>query len=132
MKFQLDHPAGLNLFSSHGNGYVAVNGQRFERSLIVTPAQVIEQQLPATLAALATAHFEFLRGLNPEIVLLGTGATLRFPSPALGRCLAAARIGLEVMDSSAACRTYNILVAEGRNVVAAVLISCQVIIDNHP
>ncbi|MBI2225497.1 MAG: hypothetical protein HYU44_11240, partial [Betaproteobacteria bacterium] len=71
---------------------------------------------------LAASHFEFLLALKPEIVLLGTGAMLRFPSPALSRCLTEAHVGLEVMDTNAACRTYNILAAEGRNVAIAILL----------
>jgi uncharacterized protein len=73
--------------------------------------------------ALAPAHFETFVALSPEIVLLGTGARLRFPRPELTRALVEARIGLEVMDVQAACRTYNILAAESRKVAAAVLLA---------
>ena len=71
---------------------------------------------------MGAGDFKFLLALEPEIVLLGTGATLRFPRPALSHCLTQAHIGLEVMDTAAACRTYNILVAEGRRVLAALLL----------
>ena len=122
MKLQLDNPTGQNRFTGYGSGYVTVNQQRYERSLVVTPERII-QDWPAThFKLLAASHFEFLLALKPEIVLLGTGATLRFPPPALSRCLSAARIGLEVMDTNAACRTYNILAAEGRNVATAILL----------
>lgn len=122
VKFQLENPAGLNRFTAHGAGYVAVNDKRYECSLIVTPSRVIEDWGTVRFAGLATEHFEFLLMLAPAIVLLGTGSTLRFPHPTLSRCLAQAGVGLEVMDSAAACRTYNILSGEGRNVVAAVLL----------
>ena len=123
MKLQLANQTGENLFTGYGAGYVMVNNQRFESSLVVMPERVISDWQVAGFDQLDASHFEFLVELNPEIVLLGTGATLRFPPPVLSRCLAAARIGLEVMDTCAACRTYNILMAEGRKVVAAVLIA---------
>ena len=123
MKFQLQQPTGQNLFTGYGSGYVMVNNVRYERSLVVTPDRVIEDWPATNFDELNTAHFEFLRSLKPAIVLLGSGATLRFPRPELPRCLAEVRIGLEVMDTTAACRTYNILTAEGRNVVAAVLLA---------
>ena len=122
MKLQLDSPTGQNVFTGYGNGYVKVNNQRYERSLVVTPARIIEDWPAMGVDNLAASHFEFLLALNPEIVLLGTGATLHFPSPALSRCLTAAHVGLEVMDSHAACRTHNILAAEGRNVATAILL----------
>jgi len=122
VKLQLDSPTGQNVFTGYGSGYVQVNGQRYERSLVVTPDRIIEDWPASNLGHLAASHFEFLLALKPEIVLLGTGAVLRFPSPALSRCLTAARIGLEVMDTNAACRTYNILAAEGRTVAAAILL----------
>jgi uncharacterized protein len=71
------------------------------------------------------ADFAFIGEAKPEIVILGTGATQRFPAPELTRALAATGVGVEVMDSKAACRTYNILVTEGRKVIAAILIEPQ-------
>jgi uncharacterized protein len=123
MKLHLTTAAGQNLFTGYGAGYVAVNGVRYETSLVVTPQQVFEEWHGVGFEQLDTGHFEFLLALQPEIVLLGTGAALRFPASKLSRCLAQARIGLEVMDTAAACRTYNILMAEGRNVVAAILLA---------
>jgi uncharacterized protein len=89
---------------------------------VVLPDSLIEPWDIAGFDALSRAHFEYLLSLQPEIVLLGTGTQLRFPAPALSRPLLAARIGLEVMDTRAACRTYNILMAEGRKVAAALLL----------
>ena len=122
MKLQLDRPTGQNLFTGYGSGYVKVNDQRYDRSLVVTPERIIEDWPASRFDDLTASHFEFLLALNPEIVVLGTGAMLRFPSPALSRCLSAAHVGLEVMDTNAACRTYNILAAEGRNVATAILL----------
>jgi len=122
VKFHLQTTAGQNLFTGHGAGYVAINGTRYTRSLLVTPDRLVDDWPATDFASLSTEHFEQFLALKPDLVLLGTGATLRFPRPELARSLHAARIGLEVMDNAAVCRTYNILLAEGRNVVAAVLL----------
>ena len=76
----------------------------------------------ASFEALDASDFERLRDLRSEVVLLGTGNRQRFPHPRLTRPLSDARIGLEVMDTQAACRTYNILVAESRKVAAALFV----------
>ena len=123
MKLHLSAPGALNAFTGYGAGYVSVNGKRFERSLIVLPDRIVADWGAESFAALAPAHFETFVALAPEIVLLGTGARLRFPHPELTRALVEARIGLEVMDVQAACRTYNILAAESRKVAAAVLLA---------
>ena len=122
VKFHLQTPAGHNLFTGHGAGYVNVNDARFTKSLLVTPDRIIEDWPATDFASLNAEHFAQFLALKPDLVLLGTGATLRFPRPELSRCLHAAHIGLEVMDNAAVCRTYNILLAEGRNVIAAVLL----------
>ena len=122
MKFHLQTDAGNNLFTGHGTGYVAVNGTRYTKSLLVTPDRVIDDWPATDFSSLTADHFAQFLALKPDLVLLGTGATLRFPRPELSRSLHAARIGLEVMDNAAVCRTFNILLAEGRNVVAAVLL----------
>jgi len=121
MKFQLETAPGHFLFTGYGKGYVAVNGVRYEKSLAVTAQRIFEDWQVANWEQLSARHFEYLLGLAPEIVLLGTGARLRFPGPRLTQCLTQARVGFEAMDTAAACRTYNILCAEGRNVAAAVL-----------
>jgi len=71
---------------------------------------------------LTADHFAMLAGMKPELVIFGSGTRLRFPPPAFLRGLMEQRIGLETMDTLAACRTYNILAGEGRHVVAALLI----------
>ena len=121
MKLHLSAAQGRNAISGYGPGYVAVNGQRFERSLIVTPDRIVTDWPATGFAALAPEHLAALVALGPEIVLLGTGPALRFPRPELTRPLAEAGIGLEVMDLQAACRTFNILVVESRHVAAALL-----------
>lgn len=120
MKIHLESGAGRNLIRTYAPGTVIVNDQAYTHSLIVTPTQVTDWP-PASFAGLLTAHFEMLAELQPEVVILGTGAKLQFPSPAITRALVEAKIGLEVMDTGAACRTYNILMSDGRRVAAALL-----------
>ncbi|HEX5802983.1 MAG TPA: Mth938-like domain-containing protein [Azospira sp.] len=122
MKLHLSNPDGLNTFTGYGDAYVDVNGKRHSTNVAVLPGQVVPEWTSATFETLSEADFSLLAGLAPEILLLGTGKTLRFPPPELLQPLMAARIGLEVMDTQAACRTYNILAAEGRKVAAAILI----------
>ncbi len=122
MKLHLTQQAGQNLITAYGEGYLMVNQQRFERSLIVLPDKLIADWPPHSLDDLTEAHYAFLATLTPEIVLLGTGKQLHFPHPRLSAVLAQARIGFEVMDTFAAARTYNILMGEGRRVAAALLL----------
>lgn len=121
MKFQPDSLAGTNAISRHEPGAVWVNGQRHEGSLLVPWRGDVRAWLAVDFESLHEQHFEQVLALRPELVIFGSGARLRFASPALYRALIAARIGLETMDSAAACRTYNVLAAEGRSVVAALL-----------
>jgi uncharacterized protein len=122
MKFHLATAPGLNLFSGYGDGYVAVNGVRHESSLVVLPERIVDPWDAPTFDALASAHFEFLSTLGVQVVLLGTGARLRFPPVSLQRIVLQTGTGLETMDAMAACRTYNILATEGRKVAAAILL----------
>src|SRR5574341_1608521 len=120
MKLHLMQEAGLQLFPGYGEGFVAVNSVRYEKCVVVSPQAVIEWAVSG-FDTLTVADFGFLESLKPEILILGTGAAQRFPRPDLARALAATGVGVEVMDSRAACRTYNILASEGRKVVAAIL-----------
>ena len=121
MKLHLAPGAGLQLFSGYGAEYVAINNVRYEECMVVTPQAVTEWTVTA-FDQLTGADFGFIGELKPDVVIFGTGAAQRFPRPELARALAATGTGVEVMDSRAACRTYNILAAEGRKVVAAILI----------
>ena len=120
MKLHASAPSALNTFTAYGDGYVMVNSQRHESNLIVLPAKVLPWDV-AGFNALKETDFEPFIDLDLEILLLGTGAKQRFPHPRLTRALAAKRIGVEAMDLQAACRTYNILMAEERRVAAALL-----------
>jgi uncharacterized protein len=121
VKLHASAPGARNAFSGYGEGYVLVNGERHEASVIVTPELVLPWSASG-FEALAEADFEVFLGLDLEILLVGTGPKQRFPHPRLTRALAEKRVGVEVMDMPAACRTYNILMAEGRRVAAALLL----------
>lgn len=122
MALHLNTDTNMYLFTGHGKGYVAINGKNFHQPVVVMAGDV-RTDWPATdFASLDAAHFEYFLELKPEVLLLGTGAKQQFARPELYRSLIQARIGIEFMDTPAACRTYNILVAEDRKVVAAVLL----------
>ena len=120
MKLHDSAPSGVQVVTAYGADYVAVNGVRYRNSIVVLPERVVDWP-GRSFAALTREDFGFLATLEAEIVLLGTGPRQRFPHPRLAAPLAAAGTGLEVMDAQAACRTYNILVAEARKVAAALL-----------
>jgi uncharacterized protein len=111
-----------NVFTGHGDGYVRIGDTDYRENLLVTPGQLINDWAPGGFDALSESDFTTLAALKPEVALFGTGTTMQFPHPRLTRALTDAGIGLEVMDTPAACRTYNILAAEGRRVAAAILI----------
>jgi uncharacterized protein len=122
LKLHLSQNSRRNAFTAYGQGYVAVNGVRYETSLIVMPDRIAEDWKVQNFESLVQDKIEALAALKPELVLLGTGDVLRFPDPRLLVNLTRAGIGAEVMDTRAACRTYNILAEEGRNVAAALII----------
>ncbi|MBL8510475.1 MAG: Mth938-like domain-containing protein [Betaproteobacteria bacterium] len=121
MKLHLHTTPGTHTITAHGDGYVAVDGQRYEQPLIVLPDQLIHPWPVSALQTLTPADFAPLIELAPALVILGSGPVFRFPDPRIAVALAAAGIGFEVMDTPAACRTYNVLASEGRKVAAALL-----------
>ncbi|MDH4215516.1 MAG: Mth938-like domain-containing protein [Gallionella sp.] len=121
MKLQLAQLGEIKLFTAHGPDHVMVNGERYARSIAVLAEEVRSDWAAAGYDELTEAHFAYFLILKPDVLLLGTGTTQRFPHPRLYRALTDAGIGVECMNTPAACRTYNILVAEGRRVVAAIL-----------
>ena len=121
MKFHLNTAEG-NMFTGHGADYVRLGVVEYRDNVLVTPERIVTGWTAGGFDTLSEADFAALVELKPEVVLLGTGASLRFPHPRLTRALTDAGIGVEVMDTPAACRTFNILDAEGRRVVAAVIL----------
>jgi uncharacterized protein len=122
LKLHADSPTALNTVTAYGSGFIEVNQVRHLRPVLVTPDQPVEPWIVAGFEALTSGDFERLRDRAPELVLLGTGDRQRFPHPRLVKPLTDARIGCEAMTSQAACRTYNILMGEGRKVLAAILL----------
>ena len=122
MKFERDEAPGRNTFTGYGAGYVEVNRRRYSASLVVAGERLIVDWPVASVEGLTADHLAALVALAPEIVLLGSGARFEFPPAAKLAPLYQAGIGVEVMDTPAACRTYNILLGEGRNVVAALVL----------
>jgi uncharacterized protein len=122
MRFSLESDLNRYSITSYGPDWVQVNQQEFRRSLIVTPERLVSDWPPQTFGDLVEAHLEVIASLEPEIVLLGTGSRQRFPRPPLLRSLLARGVGVEVMDTAAACRTYNIIMLEDRRVAAALLL----------
>ena len=121
MRFSLDLDASKYFIKAYGPGWIKVSEQEIRHSAIVTPERLVTDWPPQTFADLAESHFDWIARLEPEIVLLGTGSRLHFPHSRLTRGLMARSIGVEVMDTAAACRTYNIVMLEGRRVAAALL-----------
>jgi uncharacterized protein len=121
MKFHLSRGEG-NVVTGTGPGWVRVGVDEYRNSFVLTADTVVARWGRGGFDALVEDDFARIRALDPEIVLLGTGARQRFPHPRLYRTLIDAGIGVEVMDSAAAARTYNIIAAEGRRVAAAFIL----------
>jgi uncharacterized protein len=123
MRFSEADGSSGQLIDAYGKDGVLIGGRRFTRGLIVTPSRVEEGWGPAYPADLTVEHLDALIAIDPEtrVIVLGTGATQVFPDPALYFAVIGRGVGFEVMDTGAACRTYNILVSEGRRVVAGLL-----------
>jgi uncharacterized protein len=121
MKFQPERAEGVNVITRQEPGCLWVGGQAHVGSLLV-PWQGAAQPWPVgDVGQLAAEHFMAILSLQPALVIFGSGARLQFVKPALYSSLIQRGIGIETMDTPAACRTYNVLAAEGRAVVAALI-----------
>jgi uncharacterized protein len=123
MKFTLDRPGTLHVVRGYAPGQLRIGELEYSRSVIVSATTLIDDWRPQHIGELTTADLEPALALKPQVLLLGSGVRQVFPSPELLAQLYAARIGFEVMDTGAACRTYNVLVGEGREVAAALIIA---------
>jgi uncharacterized protein len=123
MKFTLEGTSRANLIRGYSPQEIRIGEQRLTASCIVTADTLITDWEPRSFAELQPAHLEKLLALQPELVLLGTGPTQRFPPAAVRAALATRGVGLEIMDLGAACRTFNILVQEERRVAAGLFLS---------
>ncbi len=122
MKIELDdtltHPCRIN---SYEQNLIVVGSKQFTSSLIITPSIIIDNWPPQIFADIASHHLEQILEMQPELILLGTGHKQHFPDTELLLSTAKLNIGFEAMDTGAACRSYNILLQEGRNIAAALL-----------
>ena len=122
MKLHLTQAENSNLITGYGAGFIDVNKVRYESNLVIMPEQLVQNWSATDFSRLTSMQFDELLLLKPEVVLLGTGSTHQFIHPKLTVRLTEKGISVECMTTHAACRTYNILMSEGRNVAAALLI----------
>ncbi len=123
MQFTQQNPDGVNLIRRYGADFILVGTEEIRRSCLVSPDTLVHDWPPHGVADLGVEMLAPIFALAPEVVVLSTGATQIFPRAALRAEFATRRIGLEVMEVGAACRTYNVLVSEERKVVAAILLT---------
>ncbi len=121
MKFTLDNPQGEFVFSNYGDGFLTVNDQQHDNNLLIFPDH-LEAWPVSDINQLGADDFEIFLQRKPDVVIFGTGAKQQFPPVELRRELMRQNIQLDIMDTPAACRTYNLLVSEDRNVGAAILV----------
>jgi uncharacterized protein len=122
MRFAQDSTSGINVIRAYGNGELRVNENVYRGAVILSAATVIAAANIDNLDDLVAWGFSRTLELEPELVLLGTGARQVFPAASVGAQFLRAGIGFEVMDTSAACRTFNVLVGEQRRAAAMLLI----------
>jgi uncharacterized protein len=122
MQVSLDNPKGINRFSAYSARELTINDRRYSTSAIVTADTIIEEPQLESLLALGPEVIERVLALAPDVVLLGTGATHEFPPAEVAARFLSAGVGVEAMDSRAACRTFNVLVGEGRRVAAIIIL----------
>jgi uncharacterized protein len=121
MKLHADAAVASSI-QAYGDGWVQINGQKHVQSVVVSSRHGVRPWPCESFENLSPELFADLLGEQPEVILFGSGERIRFPAPVMLQPLVAARVGLETMDTAAACRTFNILAHEGRQVVAALLI----------
>jgi len=122
LKLQSDPHFGANTITGYGDGYVEINQTPYAHAVLLSSDGAISAWPVQSFDSLEAAHFVQMVDLKPELILIGTGNKQRFPKPELLKALISAKIGFEIMDSQAACRTYNILVGEGRQVLLALIV----------
>ena len=122
MKLHATQTQQYQTVTGYEDDWIEINAMRFEYSLLVLPELAPRPWPVTTFESLELAHFDSVADTDPDLVILGTGERQRFVAPRLLAALMARRIGLECMDNRAACRTYNILMAEGRKVALALIL----------
>jgi len=122
VKLHSDPQSSQNTITGYGIGFLEVNQTPYSHALIVQPEGEVLAWPIEEIQDLSEDHFSMISALLPELVIVGTGKKQVFLNPKILQPLIKAKIGFEMMDSQAACRTYNILMGEGRNVLAAILL----------
>jgi uncharacterized protein len=121
MRFTQDSTSGVNLIRAYRAGEIRINEAVFHEALIVSASTILTEPGLHRVSDLSAEHATRILSLDPELVLLGTGQHQTFPDAAFGTQFLRVKIGFEVMDTGAACRTFNVLVSEQRRVVAVLL-----------
>jgi len=122
VKLQSDPHSGANTITGYGDGYIEINKIPYSHAVLLSSDGEILEWAIKSFEELSSSDFAQMASLKPELIIIGTGKRQRFPKPELLKTLIEAKIGFEVMDSQAACRTYNILVGEGRQVLLALIV----------
>jgi uncharacterized protein len=122
MKFAQDSQDEGYVITAYGENSVSINGKPFEQSLIITRTKLNENWDVAVVELLQAEHIDQILAFNPELIIIGTGDKLIFPAVEVYSGIIEHGIGVDFMDTRAACRTYNILMAEGRDVVAGLIL----------
>lgn len=122
MKFTLQNDATVNLVQACSDSELRVGDRVVRSSCILTADRIEPDWAPREIGSLAPEHLDAVLALDPEVILLGTGARQRFPDARVLRGALERGVAVEVMDTPAACRTYNLLVQEGRRVAAALIV----------
>lgn len=125
MKLQSDPHSGANTITGYGDGYIEINRIPYSHAVLLSSDGEILEWAVKSFEELSPADFTQMASLKPELIIIGTGKRQRFPKPELLKTLIEAKLGFEVMDSQAACRTYNILVGEGRQVLLALIVEAD-------
>jgi uncharacterized protein len=122
MRFTQDLTSNVNVIRGYGRGEIRINEQRYQQTLIVSASTIQPEPALTDVGGLTNEHATYILSLKPEVLLLGTGERQVFPNAAFGARFLQAGVGFEVMDTGAACRTFNVLVGEHRQVVALLLL----------
>ena len=122
MKFAQDSQEEGYVITAYDDNSVSINGKKFSQSLVVAGTQLHESWDIADIKLLNSGHIELVLSFQPELIIIGTGSSLIFPAVEIYSGIIEHGIGVDFMDTGAACRTYNILMSEGRDVVAGLIL----------
>ena len=122
MKFAQDSQEDGYVITAYDDNSVSINGKTFSQSLVVASTRLHEHWGIADIELLTSSHIELVLSLQPELIIIGTGNNLVFPAVEIYSGIIEHGIGVDFMDTGAACRTYNILMSEGRDVVAGIIL----------